>query len=284
MSHIVHSGSVTECGGANPRHVPLPATYEITFSPFDADRVGNLGNGIAPKETLAGAAAVVGQLITSIGASDIITSSLVAWGGWGALIVPSCTLRVRAAKDQALEVASVLAKTQGQILVTASPGTVRALDVVFKDGHSVGDPVFLGRFWADCQWQSRNALSGFTALRRRQADAIRIIDLDSSWPALPETCRWVLVAARSAGAYVLVEERLLATTTVGVPRSPELPGAEPLRRGRELVLADTWKRAGSRRCGSSRRHHSGRGKRLVSASSVATELSGASEPGAEASS
>lgn len=216
------------------------AGYELTFGVRSAGLAELPSDGRASQAALTQAASAVGGLISRAGAvapQVVVASSLVAWGGWYDILEPSCTLRVHSTSADAVVAASSIARSEGAVLVTTCPGSTRTIDLSFVGGGSVGDLPFLRRFWTAARWTSNGALTGFTPLRRRQTDGLRVVDLDSSWGDAGEPLSWLRAAAHRVGVRVSMRTRLLAASTVGSPLPRDgvhsdfpLPTAVPLTR------------------------------------------------------
>lgn len=280
MSLVVTSDPVSAF--ESPKSSQTTAS-ELTFGVRSAGLAELPTDARGSLAALVQAASAVGALISRAGAFGpdvVVTSSLVAWGGWYDVLEPSCTLRVRATGEDAVAVASAIAPSEGEVLITSSPGAARTIDLTFLDGHSVGDLSFLRRFWTAGRWASNGALTGFTPLRRREADGLRFVDIASSWEDADEPVSWLRVAARRVGVRVSMRTRLLAASTVGAPLP--LDGAHSEFPIRPVARLARTRRACRSHSVHEHQRHTVRGYTGVAALSSFPVLDGAPLPGGSA--
>lgn len=198
------------------------------------------------------------EIARAVGGACVL-STVTAFGAYADCLTPTCVLRLLTTPDRAIAIAAGigLATHQEQVIVSASNGrSHRALDVVFLDGRSTGDPASLASLWKACRAVAKGRITGAFPIRLRQHDGLRILDLDDEWPSSEEAREWVSAAAWQHRRRVVVRERRSACTVVENDWTRDREGEAFQQRlaatGRESVAAhalETGRTAAARLCG-----------------------------------
>ena len=203
---------------AHPRQATTPqlATYDVVFD-LQPDPSAD-PSAVSPTLDLTAqvAAPVAIEIAQAVGGVCVL-STLTAFGAYADCLTPTCVLRLLTTPDRAIAIAAGigLAAHQEQVIVSASNGrSHRALDVVFLDGRSTGDPASLAPFWKGCRAVAKGRITGAFPVRLRQHDGLRILDLNNEWPSSEEAREWVSAAAWQHRRKVVVRERRSAFTVV----------------------------------------------------------------------
>lgn len=232
--------AVHESGAQTSPDVTTLSIYEIVFelkpSLTGTSKAVEVSNFEAPA-TLFRTAAVAGPLARSVvnlvpGVRQV--SSFVAYGAWLDELTPAFTLRLLTTRDRAVAVASALglAAIQDEVLVTSSSAgrRVSGIEVLFLDSMSVREIESLHQFWSACRTVSSGKLTGFSPVRLRSREGIRILDLDSKWGSVSEAAQWVESAGVRLARRVAVSQRCSSALVVDNDWSRDVLGEAFARR------------------------------------------------------